>query len=164
MTPSSQFQSPYLVTSRTFPVNNPGDLAVTLSKSYVDIANNVNISTQGTYERVQVATRNKYYNDVTPQNQRQSLRQVYTLAALPNTGTSTIATGINFTDTTQFVNIYGTAEDASVAVPLTPWVMTPADDAPYVRVNKTSGNIEIITTSGNWTGYSAMIVLEYILI
>lgn len=160
---SNQFQSPYLITSRKFP-QNPVELESVLSKAYNDTAFNVNVSTNGTYEKIQIDTRNKYYS-TTPQDprQRQSYRQVYTLAALPNTGTATIPTGINITPTTQFVNIYGVAESTTIAVPLTPWNMTRTDDAPYLRVNKTTRNIEIVTNSGNWITFSAMIVLEYIL-
>jgi len=159
---SNQFQSPYLLTSRKFP-QNPVELETVLSKSYNDTAFNVNISTCGIYDKVQIDTRNKYYNDVQNERKRQSYRQVYTLAALPNAGTATIPTNIAITATTQFVNIYGTAESTTIAVPLTPWNMTRTDDAPYLRVNKTTRNIEIVTNSGNWTGFSAMIVLEYIL-
>lgn len=159
---SNQFQSPYLITSRKFP-QNPVELETVLSKSYNDTAFNVNISTSGIYDKVQVDTRNKYYNDAQNERKRQSYRQTYTLAALPNAGTATIPTNIVITATTQFVNIYGTAESATIAVPLTPWNMTRTDDAPYLRVNKTTRNIEIVTNSGNWTGFSAMIVLEYIL-
>lgn len=160
---SNQFQSPYLITSRKFPTTSPSELESVLSKSYIDIANNVNISTSGIYDKVQVDTRNKYYNDLENQKKRQSYRQTYTLTALPNAGTAVIPTGIALTSTSQFVNIYGTAESSTIAVALTPWNMTRTDDAPYLRVNKTTGNIEIITNSGNWIGFSAMIVLEYIL-
>ena len=159
---NSLFQSPYLLTSRKFPTD-PSELESVLSKSYIDTANNVNISTIGIYDKVQIDTRNKYYNDVENQKKRQSFRQVYTLAALPNTATATIPTNIAITATSQFVNIYGVAESATVTVALTPWNMTMTDDAPYLRVNKTTKNIEIITNSGNWTGFSAIIVLEYIL-
>jgi hypothetical protein len=159
---ANQFQSPYLLTSRKFP-QNPVELESVLSKAYIDTANNVNISTCGIYDKVQIDTRNKYYNDAQPEKKRQSYRRVYTIAALPNTATATIATGISFTSTSQLVNIYGTAESATIAVALTPWVVGTPNDAPYLRVNKANGNIEIITTTGNWTSFSAMIVLEYIL-
>jgi len=160
---SNPFQSPYLLTSRKFPTTSSSELESTLSKAYIDTANNVNISTSGIYDKVQIDTRNKYYNDVENQKKRQSYRQVYTLAALPNAGTATIPTGIAITSTSQFVNIYGTAESSTIAVPLTPWNITRTDDAPYLRVNKTTTNIEIVTNSGNWTAFSAFIVLEYIL-
>jgi len=158
----SLFQSPYLLTSRKFP-QNAVELESVLSKSYIDIAQNVNISTSGVYEKLQIDTRNKYYNDAQPERKRQSYRQVYTLAALPNAGTATIPTGISLSSTSQFVNIYGVAESATIAVALTPWVVGTPNDAPYLRVNKATRNIEIITTSGNWTTFSAIIVLEYIL-
>lgn len=161
-TNTSNFQSPYLLTSRKFP-QNPVELESVLSKSYIDIAQNVNISTSGVYDKVQVDTRNRYYNDTQNEKKRQSYRQVYTLAALPNAGTATIPTNIALTSTSQFVNIYGVAESTGMAVALTPWNMTRTDDAPYLRVNKTTRNIEVVTNTGNWTAFSAIIVLEYIL-
>lgn len=160
---TNQFQSPFLITSRKFP-QNPVELETVLSKMNNDVAFNVNLSTSGIYEKIQVVTRNKYYSVNTTENkQRQSYRQTYTLTALPNTATSTIPTGITLTATSQFVNIYGIAESPTIAVALTPWNMSMTEDAPYLRVNKATGNIEIITISGNWTTYSAIIVLEYIL-
>ena len=154
--------SPYIVSSRDFPfdeVKLPG----VLSKMYFEVAYAVNARTVGIYDRFQIATGNRYFNDGDPTNRLQSFRQIYTLAALPNAGTSTIPTNIAIDENTQFVNIYGTAESTTISTPLTPWIVATPNDAPYVRVNRTTGNIEIITTSANWITFSAKVVLEYIL-
>lgn len=162
---STFFQSPYLLTSRNFP-DQMSLLTPVLSKAYIDTANNVNISTNGIYEKVQVDTRNKYFNDGQPERKRQSYRQVYTLDALPNAGTSTIPININLISTSQFVNIYGVANRPSVrSVPI-PFVNvgTPGDGI-QLEVDWVGPPSQIIitTTTGNWTAYSAIIVLEYIL-
>jgi hypothetical protein len=164
-TNTSQFQSPSLITSRKFP-EDPTELQPVLSKAYVDIANTVNGKTTGIYEKIQIVTGNMYYSNASPANpsqKRQGYRQVYTLASLPSAGTATIPTNIAITAATQFVNIYGVAQSSGIAVALTPWVMATPNDAPYLRVNLSTGNIEIITTSANWTSYSAFVVLEYTL-
>lgn len=162
---SSLFQSPYLLTSRKFPTDAV-ELEPVLSKSYVDIANNVNISTSGIYEKLQIDTRNKYFNDANPQRQRQSYRQVYTLDALPNAGAATIPININLIPTSEFVHIYGTANRPSVrSVPI-PFVNVGAPaDGIQLEVDWVGPPSQIIitTTTGNWTTYSAIIVLEYIL-
>lgn len=164
-TNTSQFQSPFLITSRKFPTD-PVELEPVLSKAYVDTAAVVNTKTTGIYDKLQIAIADKYYNNGSNPDfnvKRQAYRQVYTLAALPNAGTTTIPTNINITAATQFVNIYGTVESSTISVAFTPWNMTRTDDAPYLRVNRTTNNIEVVTNSGNWTGFSGMIVLEYIL-
>lgn len=154
--------APYLITSRIFPIE-ADQLPNVLNKMYFEVANAVNARTNGIYDKFQVATGNRYFNDGDPTNRKQSFRQVYTITSLPNTATSTIASGISIDSNTQFVNIYGVAQSSGVAVPFSPWVNGTPNDAPYLRVNLSTGDIEIITTSANWTTYSGVIVLEYIL-
>ena len=154
--------SPYIVSSRDFPFDETL-LPPILSKMYFEVAYSVNARTIGIYDKFQIATGNRYFNDGDPTNRLQSFRQIYTLDALPNAGTATIATGISIDSNTQFVNIYGTAESTTISVALTPWIVGIPNDAPYLRVNRATGNIEIITTTANWTGFSAKVVLEYIL-
>ena len=158
----SQFQSPFLVTSRKFP-QNPVELEPVLATMQNDIANVVNSKTTGIYDKVQIAIANRYYNDADPTKKRQSYRKVYTLASLPATGTTTIPLTFTVTPSTQFVLIDGTVESTTVSVAFTPWNMSLGEDAPYLRVNRTTNNIEVTTISGNWTTFSCMIVLEYIL-
>ena len=154
--------SPYLISSRDFPFDEV-KLPVILSKMYFEVAYGVNSRTIGLYDKFQIATGNRYFNDGNPTNRLQSFRQVYTLAALPNTATATIATNISIDSNTQFVNIYGVAESSTVSTPLTPWIFGTPNDAPYIRINRSTANIEIITTTANWTGFKAVVILEYIL-
>ena len=154
--------SPYLISSREFPFDEV-KLPFILNKMYFEVAYAVNSRTIGIYDQFQIATGNRWLNTGDPQNRLQTFRQVYLLSALPNTATSTIALGFTVTTGTQFVNIYGVAESTGFSVAMTPWVVGTPNDAPYLRINRTTSNIEVTTTSGNWTGYSAKIILEYVL-
>lgn len=163
-TNTSQFQSPFLITTRNFPLDSV-KLEPILSKAYTDIATVTNLKTTGIYEKLQVAIADTYFNNGNNPDanvKRQAFRQTYELASIQN-GLNTIATNIAITSTTRFVKIYGIAESATLAVPLTPWNMTRTDDAPYLDVNKSTGNIEITTNTGNWTTFSAIVILEYLL-
>lgn len=155
-------QAPYLITSRQFPQDSE-ELERVLNKMYFEVSNAINARTNGIYDKFQIATGNRYFNTGDPTNRLQSFRQVYTIDALPNTGTATIPSNIAIDNNTRFVQIYGVVQDGAIAVAFTPWILATPDDAPYLRVNETSGNIEIITTSGNWVGFSGIITLEYIL-
>jgi len=163
---SSLFQSPFLITSRKFPTASESELQSVLTKSYTDISNNVNISTSGIYEKLQIVTRNKYFNDNNSQQQRQSYRQTYSLDALPNAGTATIPLNIDLLPQSEFVLIMGTANEREVrSVPI-PFVNVAAPaDGIQIEVDWVGPPPQIIitTTTGNWTAYSAIIVLEYIL-
>jgi hypothetical protein len=166
-TGGSTIQAPYLVTSRTYPEDD-SQLRAVLTKSYIEIAQCVNKRTIGIYNKFQIVTGNQYFSDANfniqdPIQFRQSYRQVYELAALPNTGTATIPTNITNIASATWVNIYGTVQSTTFATALTPWNMTMGEDAPYLRINLTTGNIEIITTTANWVTYSAIVVLEYLL-
>ena len=157
--------APYLPTSRNFE-GGEGKIALTMNKAYFEIANAVNLRTIGTYDKFSAATGNRYFNTGDPTNRLQSFRQAYTLSALPNTATATIPTTIDFTSNknTTFVNSDGVVENGPYSIPMTPWIIGAPNDAPYLRVNRSTGNIEVITTTANWVGYNAKIFLEYILI
>lgn len=172
---SPSIQVPFLRTSRVFP-QDPAELEKALSKMYIEIANTVNSKTGGTYNRAQVITGNSYFASATqnisvnqPIQYRQSYRQLYTMTGLPNAGTKSIPlniTNVNNIKDVTFVNIYGTAQDTvtnNLAVPLTPWIFATPNDAPYLRVNYATSNIDIITTTANWVSFNAIIILEYLL-
>ena len=154
--------APYVITSREFPQDSI-QLSQVLTKMYFEVSNAINNRTIGLYDQYQIPTGNRYFNTGDPTNRLQSFRQAYQVNALPNNTTLTIPSNISIDSNTKFVNIYGVAQSGTIAVALTPWIVGTPNDAPYLRINKTTGNIEIITTSGNWTAFSAIITLEYIL-
>lgn len=155
-------RSPYLITSRKFPTDQV-QLEPTLNKMYIEVAAAVNARTVGLYNMSQITTGDLYFNDGDPQDPHPGFRRVYQLASIAM-GTNTIPLGFTPSSTTRFVDMYGTANRPTVrSVPI-PFVNVGAPaDGIELRVNWATSNIEIVTTTGNWTTYSAIIVLEYIL-
>lgn len=97
---------------------------------------------------------------------RQVFRRVYSIGALPNTGTKTVPHGIAVTDMFTFTRIYGCASSTSIGdlnyIPL-----------PFVSVSGlvVAGNIELVvdetniyvTTTGNGSFFdTTYIILEYL--
>lgn len=155
-------RSPYLITSRKFP-SNAVQLEPTLNKMYIEVAAAVNARTVGLYNMSQITTGNLYFNDGDPQDQHPGFRRVYQLDSIAS-GLNVIPLGFVLTDNSRFVNMYGTANRPDVqSVPIPYMNVTTPTDGIELRVNWSTSNIEIVTTTGNWTAYSAIIVLEYIL-
>lgn len=99
-------QVAYLRTSRNFP-DDPQELSVQLSKSYIDIAGAVNDRTIGIYPTQKPAvTGESFY--ITKNQRQQTLRQVFSFTA-----TTAITHGINVTDTNQFTSCYGSYSDGT---------------------------------------------------
>lgn len=127
MTPNN---APFLRSSRDFPPELH-QLTVEVNKAYVDIANNVNARTIGTYGTNRpTPTGNRWF--VSGGNQ-QTLRQVYTFTSAGN-----IAHNINFSFIAGFVAIYGSFTDGSIWYPL-----------PYVDVTGVTNQISLTVTSTN---------------
>jgi hypothetical protein len=154
-------RQPFLITSRKFPLEGE-KLQQDLGKMYFDVANAMNNREIAQYDRMQINTGQRWFNNGNPQNRLQAFRQVYTLDSIAS-GTNVIASNIPIDARTKFTYINGVAQSLTIATALTPWNITRTDDAPYLRVNLATGNIEIITNTANWVGYSAIVVLEYIL-
>jgi len=121
-------RSPYLRTSREFPVD-PQALNVELSKSYIDIANIVNARTIGTYGSVPTVTGNTWFTSGSA-TKRQTLRQIFTFTAAGN-----ITHNINTSNIAGFVSIYGTFTDGTNWYPL-----------PYVDVAAANNQVNVIVT------------------
>ena len=99
-------QVAYLRTSRNFP-DDPQELSVQLSKSYIDIAGAVNDRTIGIYPTQKPAvTGESFY--ITKNQRQQTLRQVFSFTA-----TTSITHGITITDTNQFTCCYGSYSDGT---------------------------------------------------
>lgn len=130
---------------------------------YFEVAYAVNKRTIGIYDLAQVNTGETWFANGQQTQGLQAFRQVYTISALPSATTATIPSNIPIDANTQFTHIYGTVQNGAIATAFTPWVIGTPNDAPYLRVNESTGNIEIITTTANWVGYSGIIVVEYIL-
>jgi len=99
-------QVAYLRTSRSFP-QDPQELAVQLSKSYIDVAGAVNDRTIGIYPTQKPAVTGEAFYLSNNQKQ-QTLRQVFTFTA-----TTAITHGITITDSNQFTCCYGSYTDGT---------------------------------------------------
>lgn len=97
-------QMPYLRTTRAFP-EDIHLLSVQLNKSYVDIATAVNNRTIGLFPTTRPAITGESWFIAANQKQ-QTLRQVYTFAAIASGTELDVPT--NISSFTQFTRIYGT--------------------------------------------------------
>jgi hypothetical protein len=147
-------RSPYLRTSRNFPID-PQPLAVEINKSYVDIANAVNARTIGIFAPMPSNTGNAWYL-AGRSSKQETIRQVYLV-----TGAGTIAHGINVATIGGFVAVYGTFTDGTVWYPL-PYVDATAANN-QVSLTVTSSNIVITAGGGSPpTISSGYVVLEWL--
>lgn len=99
-------QTPYLRTSRNFPVEIQ-QLVVEVNKSYIDIANAVNSRTISIFPTNRPAINGESWFLLNNQRQ-QAFRQVYTF-----TTTASIPHGIMVVDPAQFVRCFGTYTDGT---------------------------------------------------
>lgn len=147
-------QSPYLRTTRDFPVDSQA-LSAELNKAYVDIANVANNRTIGIFPKNSPAINGESWF-ITGQRQ-QGLRQVYTFTS----STLTIPHGIKTTQIAAFTRIYGTFTDGTSWYPLPFVSATAANNQVQVVVNAT--NIVIILGAGAPPALvSGIVVLEWI--
>lgn len=164
---SNQFQSPFLLTSRTFPVE-PSELEPVLSKAYTDTANVVNIKTNGIYDKIQIVSGNNYYSTSTPDQlakRRQSYRQIYTFGAIAQGATLTIPHTI--TGIVQVVNLYGnciaeTTVDTNAKYRPIPYVSV-VNVNRQIQLFMNDTIITIINGAGADNILSGTIVVEYLL-
>ncbi len=146
-------QVPYLRTSRNFP-EDPYQFTVEVNKSYVDIANAVNLRTIGlfTVNRPTITGESFF---ISKGQKQQSLRQVYTF-----TSTANIPHNIRFSDLTAFSRMYGQFTDG------TNWYGLIAGSnvaiAGQISFYLTPTNIVFLTGAGAPTLTSGLIVLEYL--
>jgi hypothetical protein len=161
MTPSNQQQQPYLPSSRQFPAQNPVQLEPELVKSYIDIAQAVNVRTIGIFEQLQIVTGERWFSS-SPTNallKRQTYRQVYTFANIaPGAGT-TINHGI--TGITAFTRIYGTCVTSLPDYRPIPYASVAVNA--NIDLTVTPTQIIIANGAGSATLISGIIVLEYLL-
>ena len=156
-------QQPFLITSKEYP-EDLNKLVQVLTKDRIDIASNVNKRVIGTYEKIQTVTGEQWFNDIDTFRKRQTFRQVYTAPSILNPLTS-IPHNIPITSATRFTHIYATASSTTTSnirfVPI-PYVnvTTPGDD---IQISVSDTDIRIVVSTGNWTGYSVIVVLEYLL-
>lgn len=154
-------KTPFLITSKQFSTD-PRILQYQLLKSYTEIAIAVNYRTIGIFDKFETITGNQYFNDDDPKKRRQSYRRVYTTSSIINPVTS-IPHEINIQDTFQLLQLYATAQNSSLSnfIPIPYINITTLADS--IGLDMDSTNINIYTSTANWTSFSAVVVLEYYL-
>lgn len=147
--------SPYLRTSRHFPINDPKQLAVEINKFNLDVANTVNTRTIGIYPLNKPITGGESWF-INSNQQLQNLRQVFKFTAAGN-----IAHNINNnTVTSVSPNSYGTYTDG------TNWYgviyASSTAIADQVSFFYTPTNIVVLRDAGAPPIVSGYIVLEWL--
>lgn len=150
-------------------VNSPEfkELLVRLYQYINNIAISVNLRDAGYYDIMEYVNGqqffpNQSFTSGTAQSTafRQVFRKAFNFGALPNTGTKTLAHGINITNKTTFTRIYGTASDTTGNnyIPL-PYASPTLVNNIELKVDAT--NITIITGSNRSNFDTTYIILEY---
>lgn len=145
-----------------------------ITKINADIARAVNIRDIASYDTTELMTGQQFFASssqtvVEPLPKRYSFRTTVNFGALPNNSTKSVAHNIQGIDpgtnsTFSFTRIYGTATNPTTgsfkAVPI-PYVNvgTPGDG---IEIWVDATNVNIKTTTANWTAFSAIVVLEYL--
>lgn len=158
-------QTPYLITSRDFPVSVPEDLEQVLSKSWVDTSQAINTRTIGIFNTTSQVNGDKYYNNSNPLQLRQAYRKTFAFGAIAAGATLLIPHGVS--GIIEIVHLYGNCiTDASVLLtakyePI-PFVSA-ANINQQVALYADDTNITVINGAGNNNILSGNIVLEYLL-
>jgi len=144
------------------------ELLVRLYQNLNLMSVNINLKDTGYYDTSEFVTGQKFFpqtgtsslSAVTP-DFRQTYRKVINFGALPNTGTTNVAHGINVTAGTIFTRIYGVANDQAGTsyLPL-PYASPTLINNIALSVDNT--NVTIVTGS-NRTAYTiTYVVVEYL--
>ena len=150
-------KSGFLRTSRSFP-EDLHQLSVEVSRSYVDVARNVNNRTIGFFTiNRSIETGESWF--ITMNQKQKGFRQVYTW----NDSNLTITHGIQFTSLTNFIRIWGTFTDASGNYQTLPYVdVLNVTNQISVKVTPT----QIIITKGAGIGVptcsNGLVILEWL--
>lgn len=153
MTTNPINQTPYLRTSRNFP-SDPQPLSVEINRSYLDIAEKINVRTIGIFPTLKPAITGESWF-LTNNVKQQTLRQVYNI-----TSSTAINHNLNFANISQFTVIRGIGFDGTSYFPL-----------PYVNAAVANGSIGIFvsptqiaftTAGGSPPIVSGFILLEWL--
>lgn len=160
MTTSSgnSIQNAYLPTTRGFPAD-PTQLNGDLSKSYIEIAQAVNFRTIGVFDKFQVVTGERWFNEPDALSKRQTYREVFTVGAIAAGGNATFAHLI--TGIVAFTRMYGTCITDTPDYRPIPYASVAANSNIDLRVQ--GPNIIVANGAAAPNIVSAIVVLEYLL-
>lgn len=124
-----------------------------LNKFSNDVSFAVNSRTIGTYSGQTSATGNIFIGVATS-------RIILSVSSILN-GITTIASNIPTSSKLFLCNLYGIASNGTTVVPI-PYVnIAVPTDGISLNFDIPTGIVSIITSTANWTGYSANIIVEY---
>ncbi len=130
---------------------------------YKRIANSVNTKEGALYQLLETATFQQYFTTYFA-DQRPNFRPVYRktidFGTLPNTGTKSVAHGINFTSTFTTTRIYGSATDP-VGLQYLALPYASPTDANNIELYVDATNVTIITGSNRSAFTRCTVVIEY---
>lgn len=164
MTAPISIQKAYLPNTRSFP-GNITLLTDDLSKSYIEIAQAVNFRTIGIFDKFQVVTGERWFNDADNLSKRQTYRQVYTIPAsqLPILPAANATFAHNIQGLVTFTRMYGTCITDTPDYRPIPYASVAANNNIDLRV----AGANIIVANGTDPAApiieSGIIVLEYLL-
>ena len=151
--------SPYLITSRQFPLD-VNLLQPVISKMYTDVALAVNRRQIGIYDAFTVNAGQEWLNTGDPTNRLQVFRQVYPFGAIAAGATLAIPHGI--TDIQQFTHIYGTCITAQPDYRPIPFASQNQLNTQIAVLVDMAGNIQVSNGAGAPNIVSGNIILEWV--
>jgi hypothetical protein len=127
---------PFLRTSRKFP-EDAATLTREIEKTYIDIANSVNVRSIGIFPTNKPAPNGQYW--FIDAQKQQGFRQIYPFVLADFVANvATIPHGINTDLINNFTHIYGTFTDGTNWYPL-----------PFVNITSLADQVAIVVTPGN---------------
>ena len=151
-------RTPYLIEERSFP-ENIQELTTILDKMYSDISRATNAREIGIYDKFEIVSGRKWYNDTDPSKRRQSYRQLYTFTNATNASNPNSITH-NIDTISEVVDYWGQATTSTDFRRL-PYASITADANIELRI--TSTDIEILLGSASPNLISGFVIVEYIL-
>ncbi len=149
-------QSAYLRTSREYP-EEIHQLSVEVNRTYVDVANAVNLRTIGLFavNRPAITGEGWYFTS----SKQQSLRQLYSFGAIAAGGTLNIP--YNITNFDRLVRLFGSVNTANDERPI-PYPSVTANANIETKLDTVNKNIVISVGAASPAVVSGLIVFEWL--
>ena len=153
----------FLPTSRSFP-SDFTELEPVLTKMYIDVAAQVNNRINGSFDKFENITGEKWFNDNDPLSKRQTYRQVYTFGAIA--AGATLSAPHNIEGLVFFTRMFGVVT-TDFGSPIPDW-----RPLPYASATDTLKNVSLKADDTDYTInnganapniISGILVLEYLL-
>lgn len=155
MSAQQTINSALLRIQRNFPQDSPQALSVELDKMYIDVARNVNDRTIGLFPMNRAALTGESWFLLGSNQKQQGQRQIYSITSFSN-----IAHGLNVSELSRFVRIFGCFKDSSNNWYPLPYVSSTA--ANQVGISLSSSSIVFDVGGSAPSPVIGQIVLEWV--